>query len=178
VVPLPVNLRAPGSEGALFRTRVSMMWFQILPEQAQDLDALVGELKRQRREAVKSGAVENGVAAMDFVRYAPSRVYTRMARRRFGGELCSFFFAFTGEFLPGQPRFFGAEILNGFHAPSVPASPGSGAILSIREGRLNVTHVHQQGVLGDDELQIFRERLFCDLLGDAEALVEPVREPS
>ena len=38
---------------------------------------------------------------MDFARYAPSRLYGSLARRPLGGELCSFFFAYTGEFCPG-----------------------------------------------------------------------------
>jgi hypothetical protein len=167
VVPLPVNLRGRGSESVVFRTRVSMIWFQVFPEQVDDLDALVEELKRQRRAMVKDGMVENGVAAMDFARFAPSRVYTAMARRTFGGELCSFFFAFTGEFLPELDTFLGAPILNGFHAAPVPVSPGSAVISSIRKGRLNVAHVHQAGVFSEDELALFRERLFADLLGEA-----------
>jgi hypothetical protein len=168
VVPLPVNLRPKGAEGAIFRTRVSMMWFQVLPEHARDLEGLVAELKRQRREMIKGGAIENGVAAMDFARYAPGRLYAMMARRSFAGELCSFFFAFTGEFLPEIDEFLGAPILNGFHVPSVPASPGSGAIMSLRDGRLNVAHVHQEGALTDSELACFRESLFADLLGEDE----------
>lgn len=173
VVPLPVNLRPKGAEGAIFRTRVSMMWFQILPEHTADLDGLVAELKRQRRDMIKGGAIESGVAAMDYARYAPGRVYAMMARRSFGGELCSFFFAFTGEFLPEMDTFLGAPIVNGFHVPSVPASPGSGAIMSLRDGRLNVAHVHQEGALSEAELQRFREQLFADLLGPG-----PVDEPA
>ena len=165
VVPLPVNLRPKGAEGAVFRTRVSMMWFQVLPDVARDLDALVADLKRQRRDMIKGGAIENGVAAMDYARYAPSRVYATMARRSFGGELCSFFFAFTGDFLPGLESFIGAPVLNGFHVPSVPASPGSGAIMSLREGRLNIAHVHQAGALDEAELACFRDQLLADLLG-------------
>jgi hypothetical protein len=145
-----------------------MMWFQVFPEQVDDLDALVDELKRQRRHRVKSGAVENGVAAMDFARFAPARMYAAMARRNFKGELCSFFFAFTGEFLPGLSSLLGAEILNGFHTPSVPASPGSGAIMSIRDGRLNLAHVHQRGVFDASELEIFRDQIFEDLVGEPE----------
>jgi hypothetical protein len=87
-----------------------------------------------------------------------------MARRSLGGELCSFFFAFTDGFLPGLKRFFGAEIRNGFHVPPVPPSPGSCVALSLHDQHLNVTHVHQRGVLSERELAIFRERLRADLL--------------
>jgi len=173
VVPLPVNLRGKGTEGVVFRTRVSMMWFQVVPEQVDDLDGLVDELKRQRRDMLRHSMVENGVAAMDFARYAPSRVYSTMARRSFRGELCSFFFAFTGPFLAELEEFLGAPILNGFHAAPVPPSPGSAAIMSVRRGRLNVTHVHQHGLFSEGELSLFREQLFADLLGESGAPGEP-----
>jgi len=167
LVPLPVNLRPKGAEGAVFRTHVSMLWFHVGSEQARDFDGLLAALKAQRRDSIKAGLVEAGVAALDYARFAPSRLYARMARRSFGGELCSFFFAFTDQFLPGVPSFLGAPIENAFHSPSVPTSPGSSAILSVRDGRLNLTHVHQQGVLGEEECALLRRRLREDLLGVA-----------
>jgi hypothetical protein len=164
LVPLPVNLRPKGSEEAIFRTRVSMIWFRILPEQLDDFDGLLTELKQQRRDAIKLGHVENGVIAMDYARFAPMPLYARMTRRSMGGELCSFFFAFTGEFAGGLPSFFGGRVENGFHAPAVPPSPGSALALSTFAGRLNVTHVHQQGVFEPEELGLLREQLLSDLL--------------
>jgi hypothetical protein len=165
VVPLPVNLRPKGGEGAVFQTHVSLIWFQAFPEQMDDFEGLVADLKAQRVAAIRAGQIENGVHAMDFARLAPRRLYAHMARRTLGGELCSFFFAFTDGFLPGVARFFGAEIRNGFHVPPVPPSPGSCVALSLRDRRLNLTHVHQRGVFSEPELAIFRERLRADLLG-------------
>ena len=165
VVPLPVNLRPKGGEGAIFRTHVSLIWFQVFPEQVDDFAGLVAELKAQRVAAIRAGQIENGVHAMDFARLAPRRLYAHMARRSLRGELCSFFFAFTDAFLPGLDRFFGAEIRNGFHVPPVPPSPGSCAAFSLRDRRLNFTHVYQRGVFSERELAIFRERLRADLLG-------------
>jgi hypothetical protein len=164
VVPLPVNLRPKGREGAIFRTHVALLWFQVAPEQAEDLDGLIGELKAQRLAAIREGQIENGVHAMDFARFAPRRLYVHMARRSLGGELCSFYFAFTDAFLPGLKSFFGAEIRDGFHVPPVPPSPGSCLALSLREDRLNATHVRQRDVFSERELAIFRERLRADLL--------------
>jgi hypothetical protein len=165
VVPLPVNLRPKGGGESMFRTHVSMLWFQVVPDLVEDFDALVAALKQQRRTSIKNGLVECGVHAMDFARFVPQRLYARMTRRGFGGELCSFFFAYTDEFLPGLDRFLGAEIRNGFHAPAVPPSPGSCAAMSLRKGRLNATHVYQRRVFSDDELALFRERLIDDLTG-------------
>ena len=103
---------------------------------------------------------------MDFARWMPSRFYAQMARAGLGGELCSFFFAYTDEFLPGMQSFLGAPIENAFHAPSVPPSPGSGAVFSLRNGRLNFTHVRQMGVFSEPELGLFRAALRADLLSD------------
>ena len=165
VVPLPVNLRPKGAAGGIFRTRVSMIWFQVRAALADDLQALLTELKEQRRRSIREHQIENGVAAMDFARFAPTRVYTRMARRALHGELCSFFFAYTDQFCLGVDRFFGAPVENGFHAPAVPPSPGSGLVLSLRGDRLNTTHVHQRNVFDEGELELLREHLARDLIG-------------
>ena len=165
VIPLAVNLRPKGAAKAMFRTHVSLVWFQVLPEQVQDLDVLIAVLKEQRLAAIKTGKVENAIAAMDFARFAPKRLYAKMARRDFGGELCSFFFAFTGDFLAGVDHFLGAEIRDGFHVAPVPPSPGSCVAVSLRGGRLGATHVYQRGVFSARELEIFREQLQSDLRG-------------
>ena len=165
VVPLPVNLRPKGSDGGIFRTRVSLLWFQVPSACVDDLDALLGELKEQRRRAIRSGQIENGVAAMDFARMAPSRLYSTLARRPLGGELCSFFFAYTGDFCPGLERFFGAAIEDGFGVPSVPASPGSALVLAYHGGRVGYTHVRQRDAWQARELEVFRQQLAADLVG-------------
>ena len=165
VVPLPVNLRAKGGQGEIFGTRISLIWFQILTERVETFDGLLAELKAQRLATIKEGLVEAGSAAMDFARWLPRRVYSGMARRTFRGELCSFFFAYTDEFLPGMTSFLDAPLWNAFHAPSVPPSPGSGLVFSLREGRLNSTHVRQAGVFSDAERVLFRAALRADLLG-------------
>ncbi len=165
VVPLPVNLRPRGAAKAMFRTHVSLVWFQALVDQTRDLDELIAHLKEQRLAAIKAGHVENAVHAMEFARFAPKRLYTHMARRDFKGELCSFFFAFTGDFMKGVDTFLGAEILNGFHVAPVPPSPGSCIAMSLRGDRLNATHVYQQSAVSDPEREILREQLLRDLLG-------------
>lgn len=162
LVPLPVNVRPRGAEGAMFRTHVSLLWFRALPEQVDDLDRLIATLKEQRLAAIKARHVENALDAMDFARFAPTRLYATMARRSFAGELCSFFFAFTGEFLGGLDRFLGAEILNAFHVAPVPPSPGSCTAMSLRRGRLNVTHARQRGVFSDSERALFGASLRAD----------------
>jgi hypothetical protein len=143
---------------------VSLLWFRALRDQTRDFATLVDELKRQRLEQIRNRRVEETATALDFVRLLPLRLYAHMLRRNLGGELASFFFAFTGLFMPGVDRLAGAEIRNAFHAPAVQPSPGSGLIMSLRGGALNVAHVYQEGVLTDAERQLLHEQLLDDLL--------------
>jgi len=163
VVPLPVNLRPKGESSALFRTRVSILWFHVPAEAVRDFDGLVYLLRAQRRASIQQKLVEKGVAAMEFTRFAPRRFYARMARHSLRGELASCLFAYTGEFAPGLDHFFGAAIENGYHAPSVTPSPGSSAVMSFFRGSLNATHVYQRGVLSAEERALFRKQLLDDL---------------
>jgi hypothetical protein len=163
---MPVDLRPKGPEKALFRTRVSLIWLRVSPDLVDDWGALVSELKRQRHLAIEQHGVEDGAIAMDFARHAPTRVYTHMARRSLRGELCSFFFAYTGEFAGDLRRFMGAEIRNAFTAPSVPASPGSALTISLFGDRMNLLHVHQRGVFSKPEQELFAQQLRGDLLGE------------
>ena len=147
VIPLPVNVRPRGGEEVIFRTHVSMLWFQIRSDAVGDFDALLAELKRQRQVMIKRGLVDSGRCAIEFARYLPSFLFDRMVRSTLGGELCSFFFAFTGNFLEGLDSFCGAPIENGFHVPAVLPSPGSCVAMSIFDGRFNLTHVYQEGAV-------------------------------
>ncbi len=165
VVPLPVNLRPRGQEGGIFRTRVSLLWFQVRAEIVDDLEALLDSLKEQRRNAIREGQIAGGVAAMDYARWAPTRVYAHMARRALSGELCSFFFAYTGGFCDGLSEFFGAAVEDGFHAPAVPPSPGSSLVFSLREGCVGTTHVRQRDLLTPGEFALLHEQLARDLTG-------------
>jgi len=167
VVPLPVDLRPKGGAGGVFRTRVSMIWLQVRADRVRELDALLDDLKAVRRQAIRDHQVENGVAAMGYELHAPAWLYARLTRRTLHGELCSFFFGWTAAFCEGLDRFFGADVIDGFHAPSVPVSPGSGLVFSLFGERLNVTHVRQHGVLDERELETFRTSLHRDLTGAA-----------
>ena len=164
VVPLPVNTRPKGASGAIFRTHVSMVWFQVVPKVVDDFDALLNDLKTQRRDAVRKGLIESGACAIDFARFVPAGLFSRMVRRTLGGEICSFFFAYTGNFLAGVEEFLGAEIRSGFHVPAVPPSPGSCAAMSIHRGRLNLTHVYQEGAVSGHEVSSFAAHMRRELL--------------
>jgi len=169
LVPVVANARpkgaAPGAE-AIFRTHVAMLWFRAGVDETGDLDTLVRSLRAQRAELLKRRFLEDGLAALDVARVAPKRAYAFAVRRILGGELASFFFAYTGDFLPRTRSFFGGPIEDGFHVPGLPASPGSALVFSLREGRLGISHVWQDGTIADGERALLRRTLLADLLGD------------
>jgi len=169
LVPVVANARpkgaAPGAE-AIFRTHVAMLWFRATAGETGDLDALVRTLRAQRTELLKHRFLEDGLAALDVARVAPKRAYAFAVRRILGGELASFFFAYTGDFLPRTRTFFGAPIEDGFHVPGLPASPGSALVFSQREGRLGISHVWQDGTIDAAERALLRRTLLADLLGE------------
>lgn len=172
LVPVVANARPKGAVAgadAIFRTHVAMLWFRALPDDTHDLDGLVTKLRAQRTELLRQRFLEDGRAALDVARVAPRRAYAWAVRRILGGELASFFFAYTGDFLPRTRRFFGASIEDGFHVPGLPASPGSALVFSLHDGRLGVTHLWQDGTIDADERTRLRRSLLADLIGEAGA---------
>ena len=161
----------------MFQTNVALLWFHVARDHVVgDLADLVAELARQRRAGIRDGFLEASTAAMDFMRWAPARLHTWLARTSLGGEIASFYFAFTGEFIAGLTSFCGAEIVNGFHVPSVMPSPGSSIIMSLRDGRLNFAHIYQRDAVRADERRMLQERLLDDLRGPRTQAAEPARD--
>lgn len=165
LVPVPVDMRR-GDPAPVFRTHVSFLWFQVRANRMDDFEHLVDTLREQRKRMIRESLQQRTAVALDTLRFLPAGLYRRMIRRPFGGEMASFFFSYTGEFLPDRETFMGAALTDGHHVPSVPVSPGSGLIWSLHRGRLNVTHVHQQDLLNPEERTLFRDQLQRDLLGE------------
>ena len=118
VVPLPVNVRPRGAAGALFRTRVSILWFQVLPEHTETLPGLVEELKSQRHALIKQGAVENGIAAMAMSRYAPMALYARIVLLRVYGRVrAGRFEPLRGAYRERLPRAVSPRLAWEWHDP-------------------------------------------------------------
>lgn len=165
LVPVPVDMRRGGSD-PVFRTHVSFLWFRAAAELIPEFEPLIDHLRRQRKEMIRQGLERLTCVALETLRWMPTVLYRRMIRRSFEGEMASFFFSFTGDFLPDLEEFLGTRITDGYHVPSVPVSPGSGLIWNYHRDCLQATHVHQDGILSDPERARFREQIREDLLGE------------
>ena len=102
---------------------------------------------------------------IDWMRRLPAPLYRRFLRREASGQLASFYYAHTGEFLPGLREFCGGAIVDGWHVPSVPQPPGTGLFFSEREGRLTASLCWRDGVLSADEQALMLSAMRADLLG-------------
>jgi len=136
LVPVPVNMRR-GASKPIFRSHVSFLWFRAPAERIPDFEALMEHLRQRRKSMIRDGMEQLAAVALDAFRGMPTPLYHRMIRRPFGGEIASFFFSFTGDFLPDLDTFLGGRVTDGHHVPSVPVSPGSGLIWNRHRDRVS-----------------------------------------
>lgn len=174
LVPVAVNMRE-GIPDPIFDTQVSFLWFTASPEVLASLPELIDHLKQQRLDFIRDNFHERTAVALETVKYTPTRFYRRFIRGPFDGELASFFFSYTGDFLPDVDTLFGADVDLGVHAPGVPPSPGSSLIFSLHRERLTMTHVHQRNLLTESEHDLFFDRVRSDLLDRDSGVLETGR---
>jgi hypothetical protein len=162
LVPVAVNLRE--GKKPVYGSHVSFFWFKATGQDLTSLSSLVESLKQQRLDMIKTSFHELTATALETVKWCPVRMYRRMIRGPFEGELASFFFSYTGELLPDTETFMGTSITRGTHTPSVPPSPGSSLIFSIHNDRLVVNQIWQDGTVKPTERDLMRQKFESDLL--------------
>lgn len=162
LVPVAVDMRTQDLN-PLYRTHASFFWFFAHPGELADLDALIEHLQEQRKSMIKENFHRRTAVAMETVRWYPTSAYRTMIRRPFDGQIASFFFSYTGAFLPQLDEFLGAPVQDGFHLPSVPVSPGSSLIWSTRNKKVNYTHVYQSDLFDEEARDRLHTRIHRDL---------------
>ena len=171
LVPVAVNLRRGTDIDPTFRNHVTFLWFGVEPSELDDRQMLINSLKEQKRSQIQDGFPRSMAIAMENNRYVPTEMNRRMMRAQAGGELCSFFFAYTGHLFPEVSELCGGQIRDGFPTAGVPPSPGSSFVWSLVHGQLNLTHLFQQGVVRPDERELMLKQIFDEL-------PETVEQPS
>jgi hypothetical protein len=151
--------------GGLFQNQVSQMFFSLTLAQTGDLAEAARELHRQFERANREGAVSGFLVMVDWMRRLPRALYQLFLKREASGHITSFYYAHTGNFMPGVKTFCGASIQDGWHVPSVFQPPGTGLFFSERSGRLTASLCWRTGVLSGDEVQQMLGVVRTDLLG-------------
>ncbi len=159
LVPVAVDLRKGTDINPTFRNHVTFLWFSVAPSELHDRQGLIDLLKEQKRSQIRDEFPRKMAISMENNRYIPAEVNRRMMRSQTGGELCSFFFAYTGPLLSDCSELCGGQILDGFPTAGVPPSPGSSFVWSLVHGQLTLTHLYQQGAVRADERELMLDQL-------------------
>jgi hypothetical protein len=135
---------------AILFNHLSFVHFRIPSDEADDFPRLVGIIRRQFFDQVKSGFSANLQEAAYLLRIVPLPALSRMMGFHFGGQIASCCFSYIGESGYRHPTFLGVPVRNLFHMPRVPVPPGIGLFFTQFRGRLNVVLTYLDGLLDDD----------------------------
>ncbi len=169
VLSVPVQTRPKRAAGAIFQNHVSILFFHVTCAEASSTDAIVATVRSQLASAMRARLDLAFSAGLELARRIPSRLYVAAVRRRFHGEICSFFHSYTGPFAPALATFLDVPVRNAYHAPAVAAPPGTGLFVGERHGRLNVTLAWREPALGDGEATLLLDQAVAALCGDDRA---------
>ncbi len=172
LVPVPFNLRPRNQSGPMFRTHVSFLWFSVSSSQIQPRKQLINRLAEQRKEQIKNDFPREMAIAMENLKYHPHWLKRTMMRMGGRDEMCSFFFSYTGDFLPDLSQMFGTKFRSGFHSPAVPPSPGSSMIWSVADDQLTMTHVYQARAIEPEELNRIQKDVRREINRSSDELIQ------
>jgi hypothetical protein len=160
-----VQERKRGARHPIWQNHVSQLFFSLPSGELEEHSSAAAKLQAQFVDMSRQ-RMEVAFAVMArFFRRLPAWFYLRMLRGNSGGNLTSFFFSHTGEFLPECQTFCGAPVEHGWHIPTVSQPPGTGIFFGQRGGKLTATFSWREGVLRDSEFELLRNTLRRDLLG-------------
>lgn len=167
IASVPIQTRRRGAHGPLFHNHVSVLFFSIMREQLASLETAAAAMKQQFAGMARARLDESFNAVLEMMVRLPSRLFMRIVRWRFKGEVCSFYHSHTGPFAPDLDTFAGARIANAFHLPCLATPPGTGIFFSERGGRTTVVFTWRNGCLSDGERRAMVRQTLEDLLGAA-----------
>jgi len=165
VASIPMQTLRKGAGGPVFQNHLSILFFGLGCDQVQDLKAMTKVLREQLADMLRSRLDQSWTIGLDLARRVPSPILMRLIRKRFGGEIASFFHSFTGPFAPEVRTLFGADVRNAYHAPAVAQPPGTGIFVGEHGSRINVTLSWREGSLTEHEASCMLASLRDDFLG-------------
>jgi hypothetical protein len=170
LVNLPFDARNKGSREPVFSNFSSFIVHYLRKNQLDDMSTAAQAIQFQTRESMEMGFAPAFDSFGSLVRHLPPRLYWSRMKIAFNNEIASLFFANTGNAPQGLDRFLGQEVLEMHHATSVTCPPGIGVFFHTFKGRLRCTLSLVGGLLSEDELSRFLERL-------RQRLLEPTGNP-
>lgn len=165
LVSLPVQRVNRPDKRPLFQNQMGAWSLMLRPD---DLDAPLADTVKALHRAYVSFMRRKLAPSMDalmsFLQRCPSRLALIPASLPLRGEICTLFHSHTGPLPATDPtRFFGCQITDAYHMPTVSSPPGVGIFFSESHGRLRATLSWREGTHDAAEIHALKSSLFDDL---------------
>jgi hypothetical protein len=169
LVPVPLDRRRRGVDGAIIGNQVSFLFYRIPNAVLDDVPACTGELIQQMKNLMRSENPGNYTVMLDFLRRMPGFFYRQMLQAPTKGLMASFFYSDTGDSLQSFDTLFGQPVSAAVHYPPNMYPPGITFVFSRFQGALQVTLAYMDSVINADEVDLLLSQISLALLGDGDA---------
>ena len=154
VISVTRDMRVKGSSKvSILFNHFSVIYFRVSALEIDDFQMLVGRLKQQLYEQVKNKLPEALSESSMLIRIVPRSVLSYGFESLLPTPMPTFVFAFLGESAYQSDEFAGLEVLNMFHLPRIPPSPGLGIFFSQYRKTLAMTLSYIEDTVSEEEAE-------------------------
>lgn len=154
VISVTRDMRPKGSaEAPILFNHFSVLNFRVGALEIDDFQMLVGRLKQQMYEQVKNKLPEALFESSMLIRIVPRSVLSYGFDSLVPTPAPTFVFGFLGESAYQSDNFTGLEVLNMFHLPRIPPSPGLGIFFSQYRKTLAMTLSYIEDIVSEEEAE-------------------------
>lgn len=154
VISVTRDMRAKGSaQASMLFNHFSVIYFRVSPLDIDDFQKLVASLKQQLYEQVKNKLPEALSESSMLIRIVPRSVLSYGFDSLVPTPMPTFVFGFLGESAYQSEEFTGLEVLNMFHLPRIPPSPGLGIFFSQYRKTLAMTLSYIEDTVSEQEAE-------------------------
>ena len=139
-VPMPVDMRTPGSEfQKMLFNHLSFMFLDIAVQKDMKLSELICEIRNSIFYNIEHQLPEKLIKAARLTRISPLPILKHFMKLPLDGKVASFAFANVGESSSSADNILAAKIKNIYHMPRIPTPPGLGIFFNRYHGRMQFT---------------------------------------
>jgi len=165
LVPVPLDKRKRGTQGAVLGNQVSFLFYRIPNAVLVDVRACTAELIKQMKTLMRAESPGHYTIMMDFLRRMPGFFYRRMLKAPTKGLMASFFYSDTGDSLQNFDVVFGQSVSSAIHYPPNMYPPGLTFVFSCFQGALQITFGYMEPDLNAAEVELLLTSVRSALLG-------------
>jgi len=165
LLSIPVQMRRRGAKAPIFQNCISMLFYHFKNKDLDTIEIATRVSQEQFEKMARKGLDRSFLDLLELMRRIPSAPYMSFVSKQFSGEITSFFHSFTGDFCIPSSSFFGADVLNAYHIPSVFSPPGSGIFIGTFQGKVSVTLSWRDRAVSEEEAELIMNKIHLDLIG-------------